>query len=140
MSASMVQIAHPKVLVVEDEPAIQRLISKVIARSWPNARIEGALDGVAAGRKLLEFMPSLVVLDLKLPGVDGFDICRALRNNARLKNIVVLAVSGLNTDEAEREAREAGADDFLAKPFTSDDLENKLSQLMPMENGGAGHE
>jgi len=128
----MVETKHlsPKVLIVDDEDLIRELISKAIARLRTDAEIHEAKDGYEAGCKITSIVPSFVILDLKLPGMDGFKVCQSIRSNKSLVNTRVLAISAFNSDETRRRALEAGANDFLGKPFDSGELQRKLSVLL----------
>ena len=76
-----------------------------------------------------DLSPSLVVLDLNLPGVDGFDVCRSIRSDPNLKRTRILAITGYAVEESKLKALEAGADEFLAKPLEINNLKEKLQVL-----------
>lgn len=122
-----------RVLVVDDEDQIRRLVSKAFKRCFPEARIFEARDGFEAGKLLLDSLPQLVVLDLMLPGVDGFRICENIRQDARFKNTKVLAITGQSTAENRERILRAGADDFLSKPFEIHDLTEKVTKLLNLK-------
>ncbi len=118
------------VLIVDDEEPIRKILRRTLQKLFPDAQIHEAEDGFAAGQKIAQMVPSLVILDLKLPGVDGFKVCRGIRSEKRLKKTKVLAISGHNIEEYRKQALASGADDFLGKPFDSRALKEKLSKLM----------
>ena len=74
-------------------------------------------------------------LDLKLPGVDGFKVCRTVRADPALASVKILAITGVDAEQSRGRILEAGADDFLAKPFTVEDLAEKVDQLLPASAG-----
>ncbi|MBI4056832.1 MAG: response regulator, partial [Elusimicrobia bacterium] len=76
-------------------------------------------------------IPSLVLLDLKIPGIDGLRVCQMIRKDENLKKIKILAISGNAVEEARKQILAAGANDFLAKPFGIDELSAKLEKLIP---------
>ncbi len=122
--------ASLKILVVDDEEDIRRFVSRVVKRLDPAAVVVEARDGFEAGRQVVLVKPDLVVLDLGLPGVDGFQVCRAIRADPNMKGVKILAITGLPIDEARRRILEEGADEFLAKPFEIHLFEEKLGTLL----------
>ncbi len=123
-----------KVLIVDDEPAIRRVVRRTLTRILPGAELYEAQDGFEAGKLALDTLPHLVVLDLMLPGVDGFRICANLRNDERFKDTRILAITGQNTEENRRRIIKEGADDYLAKPFDIKELTEKVQHLLHIES------
>ena len=104
-----------KILIVDDDPTIRKLLTEVMTHHGYETEI--AADGFEAGVKVTEFKPGLVILDLKLPGMDGFEVCRKIKENPGTSHIKILAVSGFDTVENRNRIMEAGADDYLPKPL-----------------------
>jgi DNA-binding response OmpR family regulator len=73
--------------------------------------------------------PDLITLDLMMPGLSGFDLCELLRQHPALSNIPILIVSARDDPESKQRAMNAGAKDYLTKPFTADELMQKINQL-----------
>ncbi|MBI3307678.1 MAG: response regulator [Candidatus Omnitrophica bacterium] len=119
-----------KILIVDDEPEICRVIRWTLEKDFPGVLVEEAQEGFVAGLKTHSFRPHLVMLDLMLPGMDGFGVCQFVRQFPELKDIRIIAMSGLMTPEAEKKIRELGADDVLEKPFDHEALKSRIhSQL-----------
>ena len=116
------------ILVVDDDPAIVHIVKEALNMSGKGYDIRIAVDGFAAGRELSLRQPNLVILDIKLPGADGFEVCRQIK--ALDKNIKVIAITGFDTEENRRKMKEAGAEAFLAKPFKMDTLQAKTEELL----------
>ncbi len=118
-----------RILIVDDEPAVVAFIEEAL-------RLEGdydlatAYDGFEAGHQLAIFKPDLVVLDIMLPGMDGFEICRRLKTDPAMSHVKVLAVTGFATEENIEKILGYGADDFLAKPLKLADLKKKVHELL----------
>ena len=121
------------ILIVDDEPGVRRVVRRALQKFYPTAKIFDAEDGFEAGQKVGQLLPSLIILDLKLPGLDGFKVCRAIRADERTKHAKILAVSGHNVEEYRKNILAAGADDFLGKPFTVEDLKEKVNRLFGPE-------
>ncbi len=119
-----------KILVVDDEPAVGELVAELIGLKYPHWQVKLATDGFMAGRILGEFYPDLVILDLMLPGVDGFQVCRQIRKDPALIGINVLAITGYDSAEMKAKIMECGADDYLAKPMENSVLMQKVRKLL----------
>lgn len=126
-------LAVPRVLIVDDEPENRRLIRRVLAADFPQAEVEEAGDGFEAGHKVSGWLPSLVILDLQLPGVDGLRICQMMRADARLRAIAILAITGYDVRESRERILQAGADDFLGKPFEIAELSRRVRPFLMEE-------
>ena len=119
-----------KVLVVDDEAEIRKMVAKAFKRNFTGIRLFEAEDGFEAGKLVLDTLPGLVILDLKLPGVDGFKVCASIRADERFKHTKILAITGQDTAENKIKILRAGADDYLPKPFEVKDLIAKASRLL----------
>lgn len=115
-----------RALIVDDDPlmtqAIQRVLKK-IGFSTQTAR-----DGFEAGTLMGTFLPALMILDLRMPGLNGFQVLQNIRASERFHNIKVLVVSALPRDSLDK-ALACGADDVLEKPFNNEDLLDKIILL-----------
>ena len=119
----------PGVLLVEDDPAGRRLYADWLERA--GFHVEQAHNGLQALERALEMAPDVIVTDLHIPGIDGFELTRRLRQDARTRDIPVLAVTGYAAFAADPgRARRAGCDAVLPKPCAPDDLEEAIRSLM----------
>ncbi len=109
-------MAHEKILVIEDEEDLQELIRYNLSKEGYQVSVAGTgEEGLTLG---LKDPPHLVVLDLMLPGMDGLEVCRALKSEPRTKRCAIVMVTAKG-DEADIVAGlEVGADDYLPKPFS----------------------
>jgi DNA-binding response OmpR family regulator len=106
-----------RVLVVDDDPTVAEVVTRYLERE--GFAVEAAGDGLEALNRAAAGPPDLVVLDLMLPGLDGMEVCRRLREMAPIPIIMLTALG----DESERVAGlEFGADDYIAKPFSPREL------------------
>jgi excisionase family DNA binding protein len=120
-----------RILVVDDEDRIRKLVVRTLRRILPDVEYHEAGDGFEAGRKISELVPTLVILDLRIPGLDGAKVCESVRADDRLKDIAILAISGYDASTTGPESLSAGADVFLAKPFRPDQLQSEVKKLLP---------
>jgi CheY-like chemotaxis protein len=118
-----------RVLIVDDDAVFRRALLRLLKSEFPALEPLEAADGFEGGLKVAQLRPALVLLDLKLPGQDGFKVCRMIRADPNLKRVKIACLSALPVDEARRQALAAGADDFLSKPFNADQLRALLAKL-----------
>jgi len=121
-------IQDKKVLIVDDEPAIQVLYKKILSRF--GYQMEIASNGFEAGTKIFQFRPDLVILDLVMPGMDGFEICSKIKGGADTSHIRVLIITGHDTEENKNRIMAAGADDYLVKPVNMTVLQDRVEHLL----------
>lgn len=118
-----------KVLIVEDEPEIQE-VERMVVEDLLGCEVALASTGEEGLDKAAEVAPDLVVLDLLLPGIDGFTVAERMRADPRLRHTSILALSGLTRVEDKERARAAGCDEVLDKPFDLEDLVRKIERLV----------
>jgi len=106
-----------RVLVVDDQPQIRRFMRTTLARD--GYEVEEARTGEQSLDKVREFHPDLVLLDMNMPGMGGLAACRAIRTDS---TIAVIMLTVRNSEEDKVAALDAGADDFVTKPFSTPEL------------------
>jgi two-component system phosphate regulon response regulator PhoB len=121
-------MARVRILVVDDEPDILELIRYSLTRN--NYDMTGVASGEEAFASVRMSPPDLVVLDLMLPGVDGLEVCRRLKNDARTAGIPVIILSAKGEEADVVTGLELGADDYLAKPFSPRVLLSRIKAVL----------
>ena len=119
--------ADRRILVVEDDRSLAVVITYMLSREGYEVSSVG--DGASALSVIREFRPSLIVLDLGLPGLSGDEVCRAVRNDPELAETFVLVLTALEDREARRRVRSAGADCYMCKPFDPDRVVNLVDDF-----------
>jgi DNA-binding response OmpR family regulator len=114
------QNSDSTVLVVEDDAELNRLMGAYV--SLCGCRYRSALTGGEAVSSAKDRTPSLVLLDLMLPDIDGFEVCRHLRAAKATRDVPIVIVSALSGENDVRYGRECGANDYLTKPVAPDRL------------------
>ena len=114
----------PRILLIDDDPAIADLVS--INLEMAGYDVSQASDGVKGQALAVQIQPDLIMLDLMLPQVDGFTICQRLRRDERTADIPVLMLTALGQIQDKIQGFNAGADDYLTKPF---DVEEMLARV-----------
>jgi DNA-binding response OmpR family regulator len=126
ISAWSIEMSDQTVLVVEDDPEINELVGAY-------AQIAGfdyrpALDGATALREAHEHVPSVVILDLMLPDIDGFEICSRLKEASDTHDVPVIILSALSDEANFLKGRACGASDYITKPFDPEKLMAALAK------------
>ncbi|WP_141579536.1 response regulator transcription factor [Actinomadura sp. WMMA1423] len=119
-----------RVLVVDDDPTVAEVVARYLARD--GHEVVCVADGRTALRKALDEPPDLVVLDLMLPGMDGLEVCRRLRETSTVP-IVMLTALGAETDRLV--GLETGADDYVTKPFSPRELALRVRSVLRRARG-----
>lgn len=112
------------ILIVEDEITTSQLVKIVLKKQ--GYRVVTATTGPEALRIADDIIPDLILLDIVLPGMDGFQVCQYIRKNPHTAQIPVIMFSGLDRPADQRMAFAAGGDDYLTKPVKMSDLLEKI--------------
>ena len=112
----------PRVLIVDDEPAVTQMVARAIRAVHPDYEVVEAQDGFRAGAVLATLRPNVVILDLRMPGMDGYEVCRLIRSQPQTKHADVIAITAFPSPESEGRILECGARLCLSKPLDIDRL------------------
>ena len=119
------------VVVVDDEERVTKLIRRFLA---PNkCEIHEARDGSEGIEVIREVRPDVVILDVRIPGVHGFDVCRIIKKDPDTRDAKVLVISGLMSETDRKWAIDCGANETLQKPFNADELAGKILNMAAKE-------
>ena len=118
----------PRILVIEDDDAIRDLIATNLEMAGYD--IKQAPDGIKGQALAVQLQPDLIMLDLMLPKEDGFTVCQRLRRDDRTSDIPVLMLSALGQTQDKVEGFNAGADDYLTKPFELAEMQARVRALL----------
>ena len=123
-------LMHPEnvVLIVDDEPIGRSSLQALLARE--GYRLETAPDGPSALRAAEESVPDLILLDVMMPGMDGFEVTRRIRASKALAEVPILLVTALDDTASRLAGLEAGADDFVTKPFNRLELRARIRTII----------
>lgn len=113
-------MSKPSILVIEDETDIQELIRYNLSKE--GYQVNCVLSGEEGLRQAREEIPNLIILDLMLPGVDGLDVCRTLKNDPKTQGITIIMLTAKSSETDVVAGLELGADDYMPKPFSPREL------------------
>jgi excisionase family DNA binding protein len=116
-------------LIVDDDPQVARILRDFLALLDPEAEISVAGDGFEAGRLCSEENPDAVLLDIRMPGMDGIEVCRRIKSDPRHEHTAVVAMTGYPSEETTRAIVEAGAVDCIAKPIDLGSLGDLIERV-----------
>src|SRR5580765_123673 len=117
-----------RVLVVDDIEANRSLVTALLTRD--GYRVDAVASGAAALEWVRSDPPDLVLLDVMMPPPNGFDVCRALKADAGTRLIPIVLITALQQSEDRIQGFEAGADDFISKPFNAHELRARVRSLI----------
>ena len=117
-----------KILVAEDEADIRELVSFMLR--FAGHEVLAANNGEDAVLTAFREIPDLVLLDVRMPRMTGYDACRMIRANPDLKNVPVIFLSAKGQESEVRAGMAAGAEEYLLKPFSPMDLANKVKMIL----------
>jgi len=126
--AGSVDIRGSKVLVVDDNPQNTELVSAYL-ETLP-VEVATAVDGVEAMAQAERFRPDLVLLDVMMPRMSGFEVCQKIKQNPALRDTVVIMVTALHEVGDFERAVECGCDDFITKPVNKLELVTRVRSLL----------
>lgn len=119
---------RPLVLVADDDPDILLLMTVTLERDGYD--VVGAKDGLSAFEAAVERVPHLVLLDLMMPGLDGYEVTRRLRGEPITKDVPIVIVTAAAEESQAAKALDAGADAYMKKPFSPRELLAKTASLI----------
>ena len=125
-----------KALIVDDDEDLVELIADAFQRDG-RFEIRTANNGFGAGMAVKEFRPDLVVLDVMLPDINGKEVCQRVRSDDTLEAVKIICISGMVEPDKVSDLRDAGADEFIQKPFSIDDLLDRACELLDIEKPAA---
>ncbi|MEW6326038.1 MAG: hybrid sensor histidine kinase/response regulator [Thermodesulfobacteriota bacterium] len=120
-----------RILVVDDEDNNLKAIRRLLHRDYI---LEFAQNGDEALRFIPDFSPDLILLDIMMPGIDGYEVCRRLKSDSKTSNMMVLLVSARSALEDRLRGYEVGADDYIIKPYDPEELRAKVRILLRLKN------
>ena len=109
-----------KLLIVDDNRQFNNFLAALFATNVPSLEILTAYDGFEAGRLVEQFKPTVVLLDVMMPGIDGLEVCRSLKSDPQTQDIRVVAMTGYHTPQLQKKMLAAGAQVLLSKPFPNE--------------------
>lgn len=124
--------AQPHVLIVDDSVTVRKVTSRFLERQEYTVTL--AKDGVDAVEILQETLPDLILLDIEMPRMDGFEVAIQIRNSKRLQHIPIIMITSRTGEKHRARALEIGVDDYMGKPFQENELLDNIQRLLATNN------
>ncbi|HET7143269.1 MAG TPA: response regulator, partial [Anaerolineales bacterium] len=112
------------ILIVDDEPAGRQTLESIL--EGQGYRLEMAENGLEALEKAGQLLPDVILLDVMMPGMDGFEVCRRIRSNPALAEIPIIFLTALDDRQSLLDGLASGADDYITKPYDRFELRARL--------------
>jgi CheY-like chemotaxis protein len=122
----------PSVLVVDDEPQARMMLRLILARA--GFEVLEAQDGYEALAEVERALPDAMILDIMMPGIDGFEVCERLRGDERTADLPIIMLSAKADPQSISRGLSLGANEYLTKPVTPDDLTRHVRIALSLEN------
>jgi len=119
------------ILVIDDEMITRMTLAALLEK--PNFQVEMAEDGIQGLKLARQIVPDVILLDVMMPHMDGFETCKHIRSDPKIGEVPIIMITALDERDMMLKGLEAGADDFLSKPFDSLELEIRLRTLMRVD-------
>ena len=116
------------ILVADDEPYLIRSLSFVLKKE--GYRVESAMDGLEALEKIKRLKPDLVFLDIQLPKMVGFEVCRQVKADPELRRTYIIILTAKGQDDDRQKGIAVGADEYITKPFSPKEVVAHLRELL----------
>lgn len=121
----------PKILIVDDDPIIRNLLLQIL-EPFEEYGVEllNANDGKVALDIIKKSEPEVVFLDVMMPNINGFEVCKTVKNKYLLKNIYIIILTAKGQEVDRQKAMDSGADYYITKPFNIDEILRKVSTVL----------
>jgi len=120
-----------RILIVDDDQVMVKLLVYILTKN--GFIVETSKDGREALNKELQELPDLIILDIIMPNIDGYQLAKTLKSNEKTKNIKILLCSSKNTFEDIKKGISVGADDYITKPFNPEEILQRINVLLLKE-------
>ena len=116
-----------RILIADDEPYLIRSLSYILRKE--GYQVDTAMDGLEALEMVRRLKPRLLFLDLQLPKIDGFEVCRQIKSDPQLQKTYIILLTAKGQDEDRRRGLAAGANEYLTKPYSPKEVVMHLQDL-----------
>jgi two-component system, OmpR family, response regulator len=121
-----------KILIIDDDQDLNEMLKNILEKKFESHKIFQAFDGFEAGRLITEQKPSVIILDIDLPGIDGHALCRKIKTETNLAAPLIVSISGLDEESEGEKIISEGADAFFPKPLDFDNLTKTVQDLLSL--------
>jgi len=124
----------PKILIVDDDPVIRNLLEQILEPfEEQGVELMTADNGIVALESVKRERPEIIFLDVMMPRMNGFEVCKIIKNDPEMANCYVIMLTAKGQEVDKHRAEEIGVDSYITKPFNIGDLIAKVSEVLGME-------
>jgi chemosensory pili system protein ChpA (sensor histidine kinase/response regulator) len=127
----------PLVMVVDDSVTMRKVTGRVLERH--NFEVGTAKDGLDALERMVDRVPDLMLLDIEMPRMDGYELATAMKADPRLRDVPIIMITSRTGEKHRQRAMEIGVDRYLGKPYQEHELLRNVFELLAHDAKGAGH-
>jgi excisionase family DNA binding protein len=127
---------HKKILVVDDDLIIVESIVQALEEDEHDYEVISASDGFEAGLQVKHFNPDLLILDIMMPDIKGFEVCKKIKSNEDTRHIKIIVLSAYLDEDKFKQMKESGADICFSKPLPLSKLKEEVAKLLEMKKSG----
>ncbi len=114
-----------KIMIVDDDPTNVEIVTEILEDKYT---VLSVFSGEEALEEIFKFRPDILLLDIMMPGIDGYEVCKIIRNDDEIRDTIILLVSAKAMAKEMKKGFEVGADDYITKPFEHEDLESQIEK------------
>ena len=123
----------PRILIVDDEPNLVLALEHLMKKE--GYEIRAAADGEEAVEAAAEFRPDLILLDIMMPKMDGYEVCQRIRANAALQDVAIVMLTAKGREVEREKGLALGADHYITKPFSTREVVRKVKEILAAKSG-----
>lgn len=127
--------AQPMALIVDDDETVLHFVKQFLRKAYPGFNVLTAQSGFEAGIILTRQTPQLVLLDIRMPGINGIQVCRTIKHKLKMKDTIVAGITVSRNKKELKELRKAGAEEILFKPLDKHTLTSFFERIAPSLRG-----
>lgn len=127
----MMSQASKKIMIVDDEPNIVLALKFLMEEEGFD--VQCFYDGDTAVENVTKVIPDLIILDVMMPGKDGFSVAKYIRNQTILENTAIIFLTAKGTSQDKMEGYDSGAESYIVKPFDNDEIVSKVHQVLGVD-------
>jgi DNA-binding response OmpR family regulator len=126
--------AMPRILIVDDEPNLVLALEFLMKKE--GYEIRAAADGEKAVKAAEEYRPDLILLDVMMPRMDGYEVCQHIRANPELRDVAIVMLTAKGREVEREKGLALGADLYITKPFSTREVVRKVKEILAAKSGG----
>ena len=122
---------RPLILFIDDNPDVRRYVTSILGKAYDVITAEDGLNGL---EKLKDYMPAVIISDIMMPRMDGYEFCKSVKSNTALRHIPFIFLTAKADTAFKIESLQEGADDYIVKPFNSLELLARVRSLLRIQS------